>query len=69
VRVWETGEVFTAVVIDYDLLPVSLLQRFLPLFGCGEVSEAGFALLQSLAIESIAAIDINGSFDMANARL
>ena len=25
VGVWETGEVFTAVVVDYDLLPVSLL--------------------------------------------
>ena len=64
--VWETGEVFTAVIVHNDLLPVSLLQRLLPLFGSCEVCQAGFALLQSLAIESIAAVDINGSFDMAD---
>ena len=66
VGVWETGEIFTAVIVHNDLLPVSLLQRLLPLFGSREVCQAGFALLQSLAIESIAAVDINGSFDMAH---
>merc|ERR1711874_158370 len=66
VGVRETGEIFTAVIVHDDLLPVSLLQRLLSLFGSCEVCKAGFALLQSLAIESIAAVDINGSFDMAH---
>ena len=65
-RVGKTGEIFTAVVVDNDLLPVSFLQSLFPFFGCCEVSEARFSLLQSLPIESIAAVDVNGSFDMAN---
>ena len=64
--VWKTGEVFTAVVVNNDLLPVSFLKSFFSLFGGCEVSEACFALLQSFAIESIATIDIYGSFDMAD---
>lgn len=64
--VWKTGEVFTAVVVNNDLLPVSFLKSFFSLFGGCEVSEARFALLQSFAIESIATIDIYGSFDMAD---
>ena len=65
-RVGKTGEIFTAVVVDNDLLPVSFLQSLFPFFGCCEVGEARFSLLQSLPIESIAAVDINGSFDMAH---
>ena len=66
VGVGQTGEIFTAVIVHDDLLPVSLLQRLLPLFGSGEICQAGFALLQSLAIESVAAVDVYGSSDMAH---
>ena len=62
----QAGQVVTAVVVHNDLLPVALLQHLLAFFGCGQVRQTCFALLQSLAIESIAAVHVNSALDMTH---
>ena len=60
------GEILTAVIVHHNLLPVSFLQHFLPFFGCCQVCQTGLSLLQSLTVESIAAVHVDSSFDMAH---
>ena len=65
-RAGQGGQIVAAVIINDDLLPVSLLQHLLPFFGSGQVGKTGFALLQSLAIEAIATIHIYCPLDMTH---
>ena len=65
-RAGQTREVLTPVIVDNDVLPVPLLQRLLAFFGGGQVRQTGRALLESLPVESVAAVDVDGSLDMTD---
>ena len=55
-----------AVIIDHYLSPVAALQQVLAFFGGCQVCQGGFALLQTLAVEAVATVDIDGAANVVD---